>query len=189
MSLVKIAPLDPPVVLPLGDDGRPATQIGVSPRGVPYYSMKRIRAGKHEPRLGENGKQMVVKHETTGVEMYKKWKRGTVTTDHVFTLESDGHGTLYIEPYQEPSPEELARVETERRATVFKDDLARLAAERGISAESLLSRLMDEADDESVKTYPIEAPGVGRWFLSNGSKMQGSRADAEAAEAALHASV
>jgi hypothetical protein len=187
--LSKIEPLIPPLVLPLGDDGVRARQVDVTPDGRPVYQMRRIRAkDKKEPVIDPaTGEQLWEKHPATAQPLYRRWRLVRDEYDLLFTMENDGQGNTYVQKYTPPSPEEIAAKEQEQQAARFKDDLARLASERGISAEALLARLMDAgsaAEEEDAVEYP-ENYAPGRWRLSNGKKMQGTKEEALAAEAAL----
>lgn len=190
-ALATISPIHAETVLPLGDDGKEAVQVGTvkgwGGKTVPLYERTIIRAAKEKaPEIDPvTGEQKWELHPTTAQPLYPRWKNRREERKQRFTLESDGHANLYIREYFPPTAEEIKRQETEAKAAAFKDDLARLAAERGIDAESLLARLMEsQGAEEPGASYP-QMVSPGRWVLSNGQKFQGKKAEAEAAEAAL----
>jgi len=172
--------------VPRGDDGNAATVVMTLTDGKVVWQRNLIRAKRRpeiDPATGEQKWQL---HPTTAQPLYPRFTLERNEIKQVFTLESDGHANLYVQDYTPPTPEEERRMEMESRANEFKDDLARLAAENGVSAGDLLARIMaSTATEPAADEYPRKAAGVGMWELSNGSKVRGSREDAVKAEAGL----
>lgn len=182
--------------------------VGVGPGGRIIYRerSRRARAVKDiDPKTGEQRQR---KHGVTGEALYGLNKPELYTLERTFYLESDGQGNIYKVDYTPPTPEQI---EAERRKQAAKEMVPALAealVAEGLTPADLIARLrapvptdngstqspagdtVPEPDSptgdatEPEKEYPVMyAPG--RWELSDGTKMQGKKEDAEQAEAAI----
>lgn len=164
--------------------------VGHTPKGQPIYE-RTIDKGKSVPRLDEEGNQIWTKHQTTGEPLVPM--RMVVSNPQVerFVPVDGGNGTVYREPWTPESEESIRRKERERKMAEVQRQLAEGLVENDISVDALLSVLkggdpteVESDDDGDTPEYPVNhAPG--RWTLSDGTKMKGTKDDALAAEAAL----
>lgn len=173
--------------------------IGHTPHGQPIYE-RTINKGKSVPRIDPaTGEEEWTKHPTTAERLLKK--RRVVSDPQVerFIPVDGGNGTVYRQPWTPETEEEIRQRERVRLVEQKQRELAEAMVENDISTESFIKVLKgaavggsddagQEPEDEvggEGDPFPRKAPGVGRWLLSNGEKFQGSKAEAEAAEASL----
>lgn len=158
----------------------------------PLYR-ERIPMTRPVPELDAEGRRVMRVNKLTGEELYPLNKPEWYTLDRVFQLVPDGQANVYKEFYKEPSPEELAEKERRKKVAAMKDTLAEAFVDAGLSPQEIAARLSGAVptapeptvdDDGEIVEYP-EPYAPGRWRLSDGTKMQGTREAAEAAEAAL----
>lgn len=156
----------------------PATHATVYEEQRPYFT--------NVPDLDAQGKQVWEPHPLNASPSYRRRRVETELRPFRFTLFDDTNGNVRKDEYVEPTAAELRERDIAGRKHDLLAGLVHEMAERNITPGSLLDAVFAPEEPEP---YPRKAPGVGRWLLSDGSKMQGSQADAETAEAALHASM
>ena len=158
---------------------------------------------------------MFRKNQMTGETMYPLRAAELYQHEELFYLESEGNGNIRKIQFTWPTAEEQAATERERKINEMSRALPELLVDRGLTLEKLLASLgtatpalaVDDSVPESLEPVPEPAMAVslepepepvaeekpefpqmyapGRWLLSDGRKMQGTRVDAKAAEARL----
>ena len=188
---------------------REAEAVGIHSDGRIIYEMKRYdvaatKAKKKraiDPTTGEPAWEM---HPTTGAPMYPKYVVSPVYRTSRFVLEASPRGKVSMNENFEESAEAKAAMERKRAEKEFADQLAQEATLRGITAGDIVARIVDGLGDfsTSARSYKSDSQahtsdsgdadqayprhkGGRYWELSDGSTIEGKRADAESAESAL----
>jgi hypothetical protein len=179
-TLRKIQPLHANLTPPAG-----SVPIMVTPTGKQVYRLTRQRSravpvyenGERAYKRNANGDRYVALNT---MELYEE----TLT----FYLESDGNNNIQMVPWSPPTEAELAEAERQRKiAEMGGGRLGEALVDANLTPEQVLAALAERpAAPQPQVEYPVHK-GFGKWTLSNGSEFAGTKEDAHAAEAALHA--
>ena len=205
-SLHKMKPLNVELIPPTD-----AEFYGRTSRGLPIYKQTMIRAGAAEPvpdttqPKNEDGTypQMWRKHPTTGQALYPMWRKKAVTIVRLIVPNQEGNGNLSWDEYQEPTPAEIAAVQREKDVAAMTQKLAGVLVDKGVDPETLVAALTGPKDVPApvvaevapTPAFVVQTPrgpeppifprnyAPGRYYLSDGTKFQGKKDEADKAEA------
>jgi len=132
---------------------------------------------------------------TTGEELIGQRIPIVEKYEFVFTWEDEGNGNDKLVEYKPPTEKELAEAARAKRRAFLMDRLADALADGEIDLDELTGKVeiieTKQENEEGVKVsaaiaedFPVYIP-VGKWRLSDGSVIQGKKADALEAEAAI----
>lgn len=202
-TLPRIEPQHGPTVVP-----KNCTPVGLTPAGQQLY-VERFKSAKAIPMIGDNGQRVWKRHPINGEPLYPMNKREDTIVERMFFFESQGNFNVEKHWYKPPTQAELDAALREKNMATVMERFAATLVDSGKSPEELMRRLFEygpvlsdgefaEAESGAPATtlpepvveaepYPHQLPGIGRWGLSDGTKMQGKRSEADAAEALIQA--
>lgn len=170
-----------------------------------------LAEGKTEKEIGrimtEEGYRRYRKNQVTGELAYPLNKPVVYDHEELFYLESEGNGNVVKVKYRHPSAADRERAQLRERVAAMKDQMAEVMVKEGVTPEDLVAMLrqgrrpfvapapVDKAAVTAAFAPPPVAAGPeieypvalddGRWKLSNGNVMPGTRDEAEEAELAV----
>lgn len=164
--------------------------VGQSPSGDPVYQSIEQRPVSVPDIDPATGTQRVEYHPINGLPIYKRNRVELRDEVFTFTLFDPKNGNVRREPYVEPTAAEIRERDMARRKHDLLAGLVQGLAERDIPVDRLLDSIMgkvgEEDEGEPISTDYPQNYAPGRWRLSNGTTMQGSKVEAAEAEAGLH---
>lgn len=201
-TLPRIEPQHGPTVVP-----RNCTPVGLTPAGQQLY-VEKFKSAKAVPMIGDNGTRVWKRHPINGEPLYPMNKREDTIVERMFFFESQGNFNVEKHWYAPPTQAELDAAVREKRMAEVMEKFASTLVDSGKSPDELMRRLFEygpvlteqefaEAETGVAATlaepvaavtgepYPRKLAGVGRWELSDGTKMQGKRKEADEAEALI----
>lgn len=146
------------------------------------------RPGKKVPVLDDEGKP-VFRTNAKGERLGQRFRwEGTPRQLVIGRRSPRGH--IRWDPYVEETAAEKAERERMRMVSTFQKDLAEGLAQRGVTAEDFLNRVLGSSPTEEELEEPVVADdewpkhvATSWWMLSDGSKVQGEENARQAQEA------
>lgn len=177
-----------------------AVPWGVTPDGKHQLYRMVLKRSRSVPDIDpKTGESKYRKNIMTGEPLIQLRKSEVYDEERIFWLESQGNGNVVQVPYNPPTDAELAKAARDEKIKAMQDKLAAALVDSDVDPSALLQSLKgktETATDAVVSVAPAatttgpEYPVMyapGRWELSNGTKLQGKRAEAEEAEAEIQA--
>lgn len=136
-----------------------ARMIGTTAQGLPIYQETIVRAGPVEPMLDTEGKEVWVKHPTTGEPMYRRNTRKPVSRTRFIVPNQQGNGNLSWDEYNPPTATEIQAKERREKIEHMKDNLAAVLVDQDLTPERL-AELVKGPVAAKVAVVEDEVPDV-----------------------------
>ena len=181
-----------------------AVAFGITPSGKQLYRLVTPRTKAVPDVDPETGEQRWRKNQMTGEPLYPLNKPESYEQVRTFYLESQGNGNVQLVDWSPPSEEQLARAQKALRAAEMREALLEALVESGIEPSALVANLKAKPTPNESPASPVDPTAMGstqtgprepqmfapgRWRLSNGEVVKGTRTDAIGAEEAVQAAV
>lgn len=150
-----------------------------------------LQRSASEPRLDPvTGEVMWRKNPISGEPLIPLRQVVLFSQERTFTLESEGNGNVRREYYTPPTPEQLAKEKRRLAVQAMQGRIAEALVDGDVDPADLVAALKGrdvpvgpmppEAEQADVRFPQLSSPG--RWKLSNGAIVKGTKVAAEEAE-------